>query len=413
MPNITQKPDRVNSQGATTSAPSSITWGGRVFLPTKNYPEFQTFNCIDTLHTGLFVDWQKTEIFTILEDLKQECVNDDFRTRPLRLKGFDDFIIYPSGKKGGYGWHISTSDIHIFLSRHDPRGSTPNVFVEIGSISCWNRGVHDVLAFIDALFMLQGGYILKKIINRVDLAVDFVGLDIHKTEIFDRDKWVKLARTYRIYGAGRRDNTAAFGFTSRSIISLRIYDKLLELQDDPAKLAIFKHIWGVPQNQEVPVTRVEYQLRKDALKEFKAQKFDDFIHKIQGIWDYLCKDWFRLCNVKHRKQTQEAENTGWWDIVTETVWSKNAVYVERQSLKPSKAVEPLIDQAAGIAISVCAYLKMSADDIESIVSMFNLLMRNKLTQMYSTEYEKFIDKFVVRQSDCWDSLYNSTLPELS
>lgn len=412
MSTITQKPDCVNSQGSTPSAPSSITWGGRIFLPTKNYPEFQTFNCIDTLHTGLFVDWQRTEIFTVLEELKQECVNDNFKPRPLRLKGFDDFIVYPSGKKGGYGWHISTSDIHIFLSRHDPRGSTPNVFVEIGSISCWTRGIHDVLAFVEALFMLQGGYVLKKIINRADMAVDFVGLDIHQTEIFNRDKWVKRAHTYRIYGAGRRDNTAAFGFTSRSIISLRIYDKLLELQDDPAKLAIFKAIWGVPQDKEKPVTRVEYQLRKDALKELKAQKYDDFIHKIQGIWNYLCKDWFRLCNVKHRVQTQEAENTPWWDIVTETEWSKNTVYVERQSLKPSKAIEPLIDQAAGIAISVCAYMKMAADDIDGIVSMFNLMMRKKLVEMYSTTYEKFIDKFVVRQVDCWDSLYASTIPGL-
>jgi hypothetical protein len=373
-------------------------------------PQFQKVNCIDTLHTGLFVDWQNSEIFDVLEKLKQECVDDNFKPRPLRLKGFDDFIIYPSGKKGGYGWHISTSDIHIFLSRHDPRGSTPNVFVEIGSISCWNRGVHDVLAYVEAIFWLQKGSILKKIINRVDLAVDFVGLDIHKTEIFDREKWVKLARTYRIYGAGRRDNTAAFGFASRSTVSLRIYDKMLELQDDPAKLVIFKHIWGIPLNQEADVTRVEYQLRKDFLKEFKAQKFDDFVSKIQGIWDYLCKDWFRLCHVKNRNQTQDAKNTEWWDIVAETVWSKNAVYVERQSLKPSKAVEPLIDQAAGIAISVCAYLKRSPDDIEDIINTFNHRIRTKLLHMYSNKYEQFIQKFVVRMTDCWDSLYLSTLP---
>jgi len=405
----------VNSEGgSSTPAPSSITWGGQIYLPTQNLPEFRTFNSIDTLHAGLFVDWKKSEIFTVLENLKQECVDDNFRPRPLKLRGFDDFIVYPSGKKGGYAWHISTSDIHIFLSRHDPRGSTPNVFVEIGSISCWTRGIHDVFAYIELLFNLNKGYVLKKIINRVDMAVDFVGLDIHKTEIFNRDKWVKKADTYDVHGAGRRDNTAAFGFASNSIICLRIYDKLLQLKQEPAKFAIFKDIWGIPQNEEPPpVTRVEYQLRKDALKEFKAQKYDDFINRIQGIWDYLSKEWFRLCNVKHRKKTQEAENTPWWNIVIKTFWSKMSVYVERQSLKPSKAIEPLIDQAAGIAVSVCAYLKMPADDINGIVSMFNLMMRKKLTEMYSTKYEQFIDKFVVRQVDCWDSLYNSTLPALN
>jgi hypothetical protein len=409
--NATLSPGK--SPGSGTSAPSSITWGGRVFLPTKNLPQFQTVHCLDTLHIGLFVEWKEPDFFTNLENLKQECVDDNFKPRPILLKGFENFIMYPAGKKGGYGWHISTSDIHIFLSRHDPRGSTPNVFVEIGSISCWTRGVHDVLAFVETLFALQSGYFLKKIINRVDLAVDFVGLDIHQTGIFNRDKWVKLARTYRIYGAGRRDNTAAFGFTSRSIISLRIYDKLLELQDDPAKLAIFKNIWGIPEKHEKPVTRVEFQLRKDALKEFKAQKYDDFTTKIQGIWDYLCKEWFRLAHVTSRNNTQEAQNTEWWNIVTETAWSKDAVYVERQSLKPSKAVEPLIDQAAGIAISVCAYLKRSADDIEDIIETFNHRIRDKLLDLYTNKYEEFIDKFVVRQSDCWDSLYCSTDPALS
>lgn len=403
----------VNPEGGScTPAPLSITWGGRIHTGLKKQLSFQTFNCIDTAHMGLFVDWGKSDILSLLEEFKQICLEDNFKPRPLKLKGFEEFIVYPSGKKGGYGWHISTSDIHVFFSRHDPRGSTPNVFVEIGSISCWNRGVHDVLAHLDFLFTLQGGMIFKKIINRIDLAVDFVGLDIHQTEIFDRDKWVKLARTYRIYGYGRRDNTAAFGFSSRSIISLRIYDKLLELQDDPAKLQIFKHIWNVAENEEVPVTRVEFQLRKDALKEFKAQKYHDFADKIQGIWEYLCKDWFRLCEKVVRKNTQDAKNTEWWDIVTETQWSDKAVYVERQSLKPSKAVEPLIDQAAGIAISVCAYLKRSADDIEEIITTFNHLIREKPIHNYSTKYEEFIQKFVVRQTDCWDSLYQTTIPGL-
>ncbi|MFH1218213.1 MAG: hypothetical protein V1706_17100, partial [Pseudomonadota bacterium] len=189
-------------------------------------------------------------------------------------------------------------------------------------------------------------------------------------------------------------------------------DKLLELQDDPAKLQIFKHIWGVPQDEQIPVTRVEFQLRKDALKEFKAQKYHEFTDKIQGIWEYLCKDWFRLCEKVDRKNTQDATNTEWWDIVTDTRWSDKAVYVERQSLKPSKAVEPLIDQAAGIAISVCAYLKRSADDIEEIITTFNQLIREKLIHNYSTKYEEFIQKFVVRQTDCWDSLYQTTIPGL-
>ncbi len=128
----------VNSDVESSSPPLSITWGGHLVKLGPETPSFKVFRGIDTLHIGLFVSWDSTELFAILESAKLDCKDDNFKNHPLKLKDFDNFIAYPSGKKGGYGWHISTGDIHVFFSRHDPRGTTPNVFVEIGSVSCRN-----------------------------------------------------------------------------------------------------------------------------------------------------------------------------------------------------------------------------------------------------------------------------------
>ena len=356
MSHFNQHHISVNSKDQSELLPSSITWEGQSNCRPQNLPEFQVFKGLDTLHIGLYVAWKSTELFSILEKEKRLCQDDDYKNHSISVKGFSNIIVYPSGKKGGYGWHLSTGDIHIFLSRHSPTSGTPNVFIEIGSISCWERGIFDTLRAIEHFIMLYGGYIVENKINRVDLAVDFVGLDIQKTKIFDKDKWIKQAQSYRVYGKGRRDNTVAFGFSKTSVVSLRIYDKMLELKDDAGKAAFFFDLWGMTIDKQLPVTRVEFQLRKDVLKELQSKNFNNFTKNINGIWDYLTSKWFRQGDKFNRKRTDRAKNSPWWDIVNNVKWSEAVVYLERKALKAKKSIKPLIDQAAGLAMSVSAYL---------------------------------------------------------
>ncbi|MCK5608244.1 hypothetical protein KAR91_40560 [Candidatus Pacearchaeota archaeon] len=393
----------VNSKDDSKLLPLSIAWGVVTGTRPKNSPRFQVFKGLDTLHIGLYVSWKSTELFSILEREKRLCQDDDFKNHSISVRGFENIIVYPSGKKGGYGWHISTGDIHVFFSRHSPTSGTPNVFIEIGSISCWERGIFDTLRAIEHFIMLYGGYIVENKINRVDLAVDFVGLDIHQTEIFDKEKWIKQAQDYHVYGKGRRDNSAAFGFSKSSVISLRIYDKMLELKDDPAKAAFFFDLWGMTIDNQLPVTRLEFQLRKDILKELQSKNFNNFVQNIQGVWEYLTSKWFRLGDSFDRKNTERAKNTPWWDIVNNVKWSEAVVYLERKALKAKKSIEPLIDQAAGLAMSVSAYLAIEWGDIDAIIKTFNDAVTARLTTLFEDQHLDFKHKYLTRQSACFDS----------
>jgi hypothetical protein len=43
-----------------------------------------------------------------------------------------------------------------------------------------------------------------------------------------------------------------------------------------------------------PVWRLEYQVRREALRELHVSELPDIDGKLGGLWDYLARDWLRL-----------------------------------------------------------------------------------------------------------------------
>ena len=156
---------------------------------------------------------------------------------------------------------------------------------------------------------------------------------------------------------------------------------------------------------QTPVTRVEFQLRKDVLKELQSKDFNSFVKNIQGVWQYLTSKWFRQGEDFNRDRTDRAKNTPWWDIVNSLSWSDTVVFLERTALKAKKVIEPLVDQAAGLAISMCAYLGQSAEEVKQVIETFSDAVGRKLKEAYETNRTEYLRKFNVRQAECWDSLY--------
>jgi hypothetical protein len=72
---------------------------------------------------------------------------------------------------------------------------------------------------------------------------------------------------------------------------LRIYDKGLEIRKGGIKFW-FRDVWGIETFQDV--WRVEFQVRRTALKEFKFNTMEDLGKELAGLWSYLTKKWFSL-----------------------------------------------------------------------------------------------------------------------
>jgi len=265
--------------------PNRIPWGSYLSAPQ--------FNSLDTLHYGLFVSWPSdTSFFDKLTEAQQRSQETEKRI-PVQFNTPDLFLVHPGGKRGGYKWHISAGDHHIFFSKHKALGETPNTFVEIGSLSCWSPGylpsVHTVQSFINNI----GGKVIQSKVNRLDMAVDMVGIDFLDTKILDLSRWIKKAKKFGNYGSGTEYNSIDIGKGGQ--ISIRVYDKKAELVNQQAKKKFFYDHYGLaPDDKTTPILRVEAQIRKKWAKRFGFNTIEDIPFHLAGAWKYITNDWFRL-----------------------------------------------------------------------------------------------------------------------
>ncbi len=356
-------------KGDSDRSPRSITWG----------PDFSgsLFNSFDSLHLGLHVLWPEHHFFFEgLDEGKQEALEED-KPVPFNI-GQADYVIYPTGRSGGYRWHLKSGDIHLFFSIRNPTGDTPNVFVEIGSMPCWSPGHQEVVEAIIDQLQEVGGSILKIRVSRVDLCADCIGLPFLKTGLHKRKLWIKQARNFGLRGSGINYNSMDIGLGGR--IAFRSYDKRNELKNNPAKESFFNEIWEL-DDEKTPVTRVEFEIKKKALKEFKIETYKDLLEKLPGLWDYLTNKWFRLAEKPvNRTHQQEAKISSFWKIIQKVKWSGIKQKLKRIR-KPRRSIDMLLDQAAGIALSVGVIEKYDKKDLDRFIYFFQGMIELKLKRM--------------------------------
>lgn len=107
-------------------------------------------------------------------------------------------------------------------------------------------------------------------------------------------------------------------YIGRSPLTMRAYNKLAELEHkmNPRKWqAMIERRWG----GEIPTyaTRVEFELRREALKARGIDTIEDFFRKRASLAEYLCTDWFRYLTMDPRgeKHTKDVPVHPGWEIV--------------------------------------------------------------------------------------------------
>ena len=97
--------------------------------------------------------------------------------------------------------------------------------------------------------------------------------------------------------------TLLTGFTIGSNIQLCIYDKMKELLQgcDETKMSL---IFNDCLNGEIPddLTRVEFRLRREALKYLEINTVQDLLEKETALVDYLTDDWFRILDSEKKSK---------------------------------------------------------------------------------------------------------------
>jgi hypothetical protein len=248
---------------------------------------------IDTLVISLNVQWNDESIFGVLDDLKEKSQQFDVDC-PGNLKHFQSedtwyFNIKPNGTKG-FSWILAGSDFTYRIANALKPSSRPNIMVEIRSEALWRLGPAEVIKIALGIIQANGAVILEAKISRLDLCLDF---------LMPEDLWAFSLMEFAVTRATdfnpyyRNMNLTGIRI-GKGEISARMYDKPLEIKQQSRKTWMFD-VWKI---EEVPegyrIIRIEFQLRREVLKEIGLKSIDDLLPKIDGAWAYCTKKWLKF-----------------------------------------------------------------------------------------------------------------------
>jgi hypothetical protein len=264
---------------------------------------------VDSLDLGIYVKWdfQRIRLMdSLLTAKKAASGTKGMAWNDCRL---GKCIIHPSAGKPTYRVHLETPEFHAWLFSTLKRESTPNAYISLRASSLW-RGVTEAVEHVREWIEAHGGTISKVQASRVDLCADFHipgGLSLpwllnHKTPGSMEVTPIIPGRSLETFYVGGR----------KSPIRGRLYDKSKEVKVHRKEW--FHELWGI--DNPTDVWRIEFQLRRAALRSFEVDTMEDLQRKLGGMWKYLTSDWFSL-RARDNKNTSRRSILPFWQAVQE------------------------------------------------------------------------------------------------
>lgn len=280
----------------------------------KKYNKRILSSGVDTLVLSLDVVWEEPLIFTYLDELKEKAKEYSSEYQGELKHPFSPhpwpFSIKPHGTKGGYAWLLSGSDFSFKIGNWKEPGPRPSVMIEIRSETLWHLGTEEAVKLALGIIEANRGYIVETKLSRVDLCVDVLMQEKRwNAELMDYA--VTRATDHAPYYRHKRLTGIRIG---KGGISARLYDKPLEIAQQSKKTWMFD-IWGIPEVPEgEKVIRIEFQMRREVLKELGLNKPRDLIEKSVNAWAYCTKDWLKFQDRPGFHHTQRS-TFEWWEEI--------------------------------------------------------------------------------------------------
>lgn len=320
---------------------------------------------VDTLHLGFYL----SEIKLTEDDFKRL----DEAKRVARESGVNDPGLFEfqgkwfkvTSNKKLYGYVLYNDDVTVKISRKLSNGAYPEMFVEFRSRFLLG-GLKDAYHLLKE-WVEKWAVISSEKVSRVDLTTDFQGdiiSDLNLDNIVRRSKKWSSHFDFKssTHGLGRRITGHDFGSGD---IMLRIYDKTLEIEDKGKQYV--KAEWEKCGWDKISmVSRIEFQLRRGFLKEFKVETVDDLMLKAPDIWRYLTEDWFSICEPSESDKTRSrwSPSSVWRSVIDSFARFGELSGAVREKIK-QVSLENLMPQAVGLVTSCMALmLKRKIDVIE-------------------------------------------------
>ncbi|MGV3590886.1 MAG: replication initiation factor [Gammaproteobacteria bacterium] len=173
-------------------------------------------------------------------------------------------------------------------------------------------------------------------LGRLDLCCDFV-TGFPMSEIRE-SQWLTRARHIDRHEESKQ--FTGFSIGRGGEISARLYNKTIEMRKNPRPY--LEALWReAGWNEWDEVWRLEFQFRREALKEFGALNVSHLDDALAGLWRYASTEWLRLVIPNDSDSTSSRWPTASvWEALQAASWNGNPAYsrksVEAQRLPPQR-----------------------------------------------------------------------------
>ena len=291
--------------------------------PSNTAPSNRMERDTDTLilHTGvdsLYLSYAgdlNPEKEKELEVLKHLAQAEDPLDRACAVyhAGDHQFEVKDKGK-GRYAHVLQDGIFHLQLSRSSAT-SLPMVYAQISSEALTRTGVKYTEIALHNIASIFGVIRDQASVSRVDLCVDFfTAVDLSAVP-----KYAWINRAFKRSSHEDRGRFSGLTFGMGGAISARLYDKTLEIQR--SEKTYFHDIWLEAGWQgESPVMRLEYQIKRQILREFSIRSVEELLAHRADLWAY-CMQWLRLVTPSTTDASKERwPNHPLWDVLIEAPW---------------------------------------------------------------------------------------------
>lgn len=253
-----------------------------------------------------------------LDERKADAAADS-QARVMWEAGGQRLRVQPYGTRRGP--YLLESD--FFAVSVNPRAQPPfpTAGVELRAQALWSLGyarAAEVAAEIVA--DLTDGIVAPLDVSRVDLTADFQGWSPAEPDLARVTTKARTNASYR-----RNAGFTGFMFGGGGPIAARLYDKRVEAA--LSGKGYFEKLWRgcYGYDAQAPVWRLEFQLRREALRDFEdaqhvdCSRWQDCMPRLGNLWRYLAGRWLTF-REKRTAQTRQVLTPEWAALVSQPVF---------------------------------------------------------------------------------------------
>lgn len=194
----------------------------------------------------------------------------------------------------------------------------PLAYCRLSSELLTQVGASAALSLLSGVVRQLGEVESEANISRADLCADFttdwiLGLVLES-------EFVTKARSIDRHLVSKR--FSGFSFAVKAPLSARLYDKTFEMECKRRPRPDLESLWAnAGWDGTEPVWRLEFQLRREVLRELGVKTSGELLDRLPGIWSYGTRDWLRHTLPSNSDKTQSRwPSSPWWQVLQDASW---------------------------------------------------------------------------------------------